>query len=311
MLVLRGMRLVMASPRNDLGPEQLAFVSRCALRSLALLCAISLMTGCVVKSASSTAWRKYVNTRGQPEAVPAEWVATAEGSLAHSIELPQPLPVDSGYRTGMTSEQYFQHLCKNEAGAFVYKTVARVDGFYFMRPPRQPTDDDFHDLYRLEAPDIERLFQLYRATPGDRSTIFIVPGLRHYKFIEEKNAATGLFERATGFVTGETRPKVLERSDERISKYGLTWRGIKRHHDRESGVAGSEWIIIDLVSNEVLAVRRTYVRTGGVRNTAGNVWWLNAAQCPNFKPAPSAAAVAQQVYDFVAVVLIPIGGTSP
>jgi hypothetical protein len=53
------------------------------------------------------------------------------------------------------------------------------------------------------------------------------------------------------------------------------------------------------------------VRTGGVRNIAGGVWWLNAVQCPNVKPAASAAGVAQQVYDFVAAVLTPIRRTSP
>jgi hypothetical protein len=277
---------------------------------LAILFA-TFVAACTTGSSPSKGWTQYVQTKGQPEPVPTEWVATAEGKFAHSIELPQPLPVDSGYRASMTSEQYFEQLCKNEAGAFLYKTISGVDGFYFMRPPRQPTDDDLENLYKLEAPDIERLFQLYRATPGDRSTIFIVPGLRHYKFIEERNPATGLFERASGVAPRETRPKEIERDRERLSKYGLTWRGIRRHHDRESGVAGSEWIIIDLVSNEVLGVHRTYVRTGGARNIAGGVWWLNAVQCPNVKPAPSAAGVAQQVYDFVAEVLTPIRRTSP
>jgi hypothetical protein len=295
--------------RRQLSAKKLDLL-RCGTSKLLAVVLATFVAACTTLSSSSQSPTEYVRTEGQSHPVPAGWVATVEGKFAHSIKLPEPLPTDTGYRESMTSEQYFQHLCKNEAGTFIYKTIAGVDGFYFMRPPRPPTDDDLQDLYKLEAPDIERLFQLYRATPGDRSTIFIIPGLRHYQFIEERNPVTGLFERASGFAPRQTRPREIERNSERLSKYGLTWRGIKRHHDRESGLAGSEWIIIDLVSNEVLGVHRTYVRTGGVRNSVGGVWWLNAVQCPNVKPAASAAAVAQQVYDFLAAVLIPIRKTS-
>ena len=65
------------------------------------------------------------------------------------------------------------------------------------------------------------------------------------------------------------------------SRYGYTWRGIKRPHDRELGIAGSELIIFDLQSNEILAVRRGFVRSGGVRNNLTGVWWLTAPSCPN------------------------------
>jgi hypothetical protein len=311
-----GMTLVLSTYRGiarcrcRLGPKNIQFPG-CGAFNVAILLATLAIAACAAGESPSKGWTEYVKTKGQPEPVPADWVVTPEGKFAHSIELPQALPGYSGYRAGMTHEQYFDHLCSSEAGAFVYKTVAGIDGFYFMRPPREPTDDDLQDLYKLEAPDIERLFQLYRATPGDRSTIFIVPGLRDYKFVEERNPATGLFERASGVVPRETRPRELERSRERRSRYALTWRGIKRYRDRESGIAGSEWIVIDLVSNEVLGVRRNYVRTGGARNTASGVWWLNAVQCPNVKPAASAAAVAQQVYDFLAGVLIPTRRLSP
>ena len=65
------------------------------------------------------------------------------------------------------------------------------------------------------------------------------------------------------------------------SRYGYTWRGIKRPHDRELGIAGSELIIFDLQSNEILAVRRGFVRSGGVRNNLTGVGWLTAPSCPN------------------------------
>lgn len=39
-------------------------------------------------------------------------LATPEGRFAHSIKIPNPVPADSGYRPGMSSDEYFEHLCK-------------------------------------------------------------------------------------------------------------------------------------------------------------------------------------------------------
>ena len=62
------------------------------------------------------------------------------------------MPEDSGYKPGMTPEEYFQHLCKAEAGEFIYKTVENVEGIYMMRPRREAMDDEFQHLYALEDP---------------------------------------------------------------------------------------------------------------------------------------------------------------
>jgi hypothetical protein len=62
------------------------------------------------------------------------------------------------------------------------------------------------------------------------------------------------------------------------SRYGYTWRGVGRPHDRSLGIAGGELIILDLRTNEVLAVRRGFVRSGYMRNMTG-VWWLTAQKC--------------------------------
>ncbi|MGB2725272.1 MAG: hypothetical protein WBC46_11985, partial [Nitrospira sp.] len=59
---------------------------------------------------------------------------------------------------------------------------------------------------------------------------------------------------------------------------GYTWRGVGRPHDRRLGIAGGELIILDLRTNEVLAVRRGFVRSGYMRNMTG-VWWLTAQKC--------------------------------
>ena len=65
---------------------------------------------------------------------PADPLATEEGRFAHSIRIPNPVPADSGYKPGMTPQDYFDHLCKTEAGEFIYRTVENVEGIYIMRP---------------------------------------------------------------------------------------------------------------------------------------------------------------------------------
>lgn len=65
------------------------------------------------------------------------------------------------------------------------------------------------------------------------------------------------------------------------SRYGYTWRGINRPHDRQLGIAGGELIVLDLKRNEVLVVRRGYMRTGFVRNNLTGVWWMTGSSCPN------------------------------
>ena len=77
---------------------------------------------------------------------PADPLATEEGRFAHSIRIPNPVPADSGYKPGMTPQDYFDHLCKTEAGEFIYKTVANVEGLFLMRP-REKVYDDNSSIY--------------------------------------------------------------------------------------------------------------------------------------------------------------------
>src|SRR5262245_9826324 len=64
------------------------------------------------------------------------------------------------------------------------------------------------------------------------------------------------------------------------SRYGFPWWGIKRTHDRELGIVGGELILLDRQTNEVLAIRRGYIRSGDVRNNLTGVWWLGGYVCP-------------------------------
>jgi hypothetical protein len=228
---------------------------------------------------------------------PADPLATEEGRFAHSIKIPNPLPEDSGYKPGMTPEQYFDHLCKTESGEFIYKTVENVDGLYMMRP-RESAKNDYvlEHLYAMEDP--YGLAVGVRDSPQD---YFVQPEIGKYRYLEipllkaSKSETVPKYRRyyrdeqshpGSRFPTAINGqfvqvPYIVAMSDVPTlkSRYGYTWRGITRPHDRELGIAGGELIILDLQSNEVLAVRRSFVRSGTVRNNLSGVWWLTAGKC--------------------------------
>lgn len=228
---------------------------------------------------------------------PADPLATEEGRFAHSIKIPNPVPADSGYRPDMTPQEYFDHLCKTEAGEFIYRMVENVEGIYMMRPRKEVTDDALSHLYALEDP--------YGDTDDPNpQDYFIQPPYGTYDFAEEPLRTNGGVS-SEGYrryyrgsetdskkdfvymedLHSERVPYVVQAEDARQlkSRYGYTWRGISRPHDRELGIVGGELIVMDVRANEVLAVRRGFIRSGGVRNLTG-IWWLNGQICPKKNP---------------------------
>ena len=230
-----------------------------------------------------------------PKMKPTDPLATEEGRFAHSIKIPNPVPADSGYKPSMTSEQYFDHLCKTEAGEFIYKTVENVEGLYIMRPRERATDYEIEHLYALEDPYGQVLGVSHGA--GD---YYVQPAIGKYRFLEEplhqkepplktikyhryyrdpkahpgkdfQTAIDGRFVRVP-YVVAEQEVETLQ------SRYGYSWRGITRPHDRELGIAGGEIIVLDLQTNEVLGVRRGFIKSGNVRNLTG-ISWINGQVC--------------------------------
>jgi len=249
---------------------------------------------------------------------PADPLATEEGRFAHSIKIPNPLPENSGYKPGMTSQEYFDHLCKTEAGEFIYKTVEHVEGLYLLRLDK-PEGSATEHLYALEAP-------YGRGVGGAHpEEYFVQPALGKYQYLEVPIAIPKF---------GSDAPKKLKRfyRDEKAhpdkqyqtamngqfkmvpyivaerevatpkSRYGFTWRGIARSHDRELGIGGGEIIVLDLEANEVLAVRRGFVL--GVfepKRTPGFSWALGQV---------CSGAIAKPEHVFINEVLIPIAKTA-
>lgn len=300
-------RLVCCAPRLRIGFRIQERRHRLPFAFASLLFCAFISVACGQQPESTSRWTDFVQVAGQPEPVPAEWVATPEGEFAHSIRIPHPVSKDSGYRDGITSREYFDHLCRVEAGEFIYKTVANVEGFFFMRPPSRPTDDHLKDRYKLEAPEIERLFQLMRDNPTARARLFVNPPWNQYRFIEEpsrSNVATSKYVRSSGYrqdkspMTNATVPRL-------DSKFAVVWRGVRRPQDRELSIAGGEWIVFELESKEVLAVMRMFGLSPRATSTPDGIWWLNASQCPGAKPGRSAASNSSQLYDFLARVLRP------
>jgi hypothetical protein len=239
---------------------------------------------------------------------PADPLATEEGRFAHSIRIPNPVPADSGYKPGMTPQDYFDHLCKTEAGEFIYRTVENVEGIYIMRPRKEATDSELSHLYALEDP--------YGQVLGESrlpQNSYVQPALGKYEFMEmpalgsqkkyrryyrDENAHPG--RKYQTAINGKSVlvPYIVAEAEVPMTKshFGYTWRGVARPYDRDMGIAGGELIILDIETNEVVAVRRGYIRSGSGKNITG-IWWLAGQVCSEM--------VAEREHLFVKQVLRP------
>ena len=233
---------------------------------------------------------------------PADPQATEEGRFAHSIKIPNPVPEDSGYKPGMTPEQYFDHLCKAEAGEFIYKTVENVEGLYMMRPRKEATDDELSHIYALEDP----YGYITEGGAGGARELLVRRG--GYAFLEERSlgsVSSPAYRRYVAMYTDNRKTLIEETTTMIKSQYGYIWRGITRPHDRELGIAGGELIVLDAQSNEVLAVRRGFIRSGDIRNNLTGVWWLGGHACPKGKKGRTDF----YTFDLIREVLKPAGFT--
>jgi len=218
-----------------------------------------------------------------------DWLATPEGRFAHSIRIPNPVPEDGGYRWWMRPRDYFEHLCRTEAGEFIFKPVDKVEGLRLLRPRVPAEPQRFGHLYAMEDPYGH--LQEEAEEPGDH---FL--GSDRYAYIETPLRAASrkdwlrAFRDASLFSKPEpgevveryTRPRPgegqkgvkLTYGTQYKSRYAVTWRGIRRPHDREMGIAGGELIVLDLETNELLGVRRGYALFAGQ--------WELTPVCPTY-----------------------------
>jgi hypothetical protein len=226
----------------------------------------------------------FVAVEGQPDKVPPHWLATEEGRFAHSIKLPNPLSKDSGYRPGMSGEEYFKLLCDRESGEFIYRSAKDVEGIFLMRPRPRFTDEENAHLYFLEDPA--------EGSPQAAIGPFLYVGLGRYRVVEAvagEYSGSGIIDRAEGVTRSKyiriedlslpqssSRHVRLSGMEKASARYAVTWRGLNRYQSRELGIAGSEAIVIDRASMQTIALLRFYSLTGNLTN---KVNWETAPRC--------------------------------
>jgi len=183
-------------------------------------------------------------------------------------------PQQSTYRPGMSQRDYFQALCEREAGEFIYKTVDDVEGIYQIRPRHYARDPiDLHSQYALEDP-----YGYARWEAVNPHFIFI--GKKGYSFFEAPDHS-GRFVRYTGY-DGRHRDTLQQETVQQLkARYGYFWRGIERPHMRDMIIAGGELVIVDLKTNEIIALRRGFSYSGQVRNSPTRISWSISISCPN------------------------------
>lgn len=213
-----------------------------------------------------------------------------------SIKWPDPSQ-RAVHRLGMTPKAYFDSLCRAEAGEFIFKTVEKVEGLYQVRPRGKPAAFELEDAFAMEDPyghsgtDHTRLqdnlvqppFGGYRflespSNDSDSKT----PYVRHFRGDPVPGKTTQIMvPRENGNLRGVVVPYVVheEPVSDLKSKFGFTWRGIKRPSDRENSIAGGELAVVDLATREILAVRRGFAMTR-LRTSKSGPNWEIASECP-------------------------------
>jgi hypothetical protein len=215
---------------------------------------------------------KTIRTEGQQYPIPERWLDTPEGRFAHSIRLPAPHDAPKTvYREGMSGKEYFEALCREEAGTFVFKTVDNVAVVFEARPRNQARSEEFFHLYAMEDP--------YGYVNGEtKNRIGAMWTAGHaYRALERKSPKQEGFEHVFRTSISENSARTV--ASPQSADYGFIWRGITRPKDREHGIAGGELIVYDIRSGDVMGFRRGFAGTGvGYKGVS----WEFAPVCPRF-----------------------------
>ena len=256
---------------------------------------------------------------------------------AHNLKLPDtlPKPVPFNFSRHLLSNRqttaaaYFDHLCKTEAGEFIFRKVDKVEGLYQMRAMPRRSDKVLRDRYGFEDPadwsqwHAEAAQTLFIGGPGRGFRYFesdwsltettiqikqkywsVMPWSGngtppHWRYHDADY--TGVAAGTTGRVTP---------INELGSRYAYSWRGIRRERDREYGIAGGELIVLDRITGEILGVRRSFAIARRYKTHPDWVDWEFAFTCPDTLRADSKARISKSQaaypYSFVFQVLQPI-----
>jgi hypothetical protein len=247
-----------------------------------------------------------------------------------------PAPRESVYRPGMGPLEYWRALCKAEAGEFIARSVPDVTTIYQIRPRAKESEYAYRDRYVMEDPYgyIESESGTLDNVPG----IFVGPGWTSanspgsYRRFETPTLEDDIPPtRRKYFHESLFQPIPLGRPYQRFSgadrttrqglqlqyialpesRYGWTWRGIRRPHDREVGVAAGGLAVVDLKTGEILGLRRGFIL--GALEAGKPVNWFHGNVCPEYHLMPGIGQVRQRNKDFdfslwfINKVLVPVG----
>jgi hypothetical protein len=211
---------------------------------------------------------------------------------APPVQWPEP-PEKSVYYPGISREEYFKALCQSEAGEFIYETVENVEGVYQIRPRNPERGIEMRDPYVMEDPfgfDISEanrpgMFFLKKRGYGffesSVNESYSEKKLLQLKSIYDDSfydlSGRGSYFRYSGRVSTNFKEIKRTRVSNLKSDFGYIWRGIKRPHDRELGIAGGELAVLDLRSNRILGVKRGFVYS--LKKNNDEVSWLTGVRC--------------------------------
>lgn len=268
-------------------------------------------------------WEKFVSVAGQPLPIPEQWLQDEEARIAHSLKLPDAVPKMLPFdfdkarwqammpRKPSVALQYFNHLCDNEAGEWIFRRAENVEGLYFARPQGMPGGGMMTDPYGPEAPWVQRMPGVVDDNAERQGTMFVSPPYLMFRFVEQprrylnwmnrpvvwqahiKEPYIRLFGYTTqpdmnpdGTPAQSRRPKdpmqVIGISKP-SARYAYSWRGLLREKDREHGIAGGELIIYERESTEVIAVRRNFLISSKNPRGPEKTMWEVGATCPKVR----------------------------
>jgi hypothetical protein len=289
-------------------------------RWLGLLFAMALPTvglaGPIPVEPPAPPWKDFVKTEGHANEIPIGWLATEEGLFAHSIVLPDTVPKTVPFdfnaarlhslKPGSKSvaRQYWDHLCSTEAGSFILKPVDGVEGFFFMRPVGGVNEQQNSDRWRLEAPGLQASWG-WKYDPEREAIAFVQPPSATFEWVDFPAVGGDGVLHMFGYES-RVSPMSVVRQSASNARYGVTWRGIRRDRDREHAISGTEWIVFDRPSGEVLGVLRDFYKTGSVRNRPNGISWLNAGRCPFKRQLMGHAGERNDIAVWAPMVLRPI-----
>ena len=213
---------------------------------------------------------------------------TPESAFAHSIKLPPPHDKPKEvYKPGMSSEEYFNALCKEEAGEWVFRRVQNVKGIRQERPTQKSRGGEYRIAFFAREPQAVPI-----DVPGD---IFDEKSRTHWEYFERQLASNDSRRKIGKYEYFDATARQGRLLTTPQSNFAYLSRGIRRPFDREHAIEGIEFVVYQVEPFEVLGLQRTisrfYIdRTTDDRRTP----W--AAGCPSGYRGP---------YEFLRNVLNP------